>query len=95
MTSLPASMPTSALRPSSAGTMLEPIGADAEHLERHRHRVGGELAAAGAGAGAGDALELGELLVAHLPDGVLADGLEDLLDRDVLAVERPGWIEPE
>ena len=39
---------------------------DAQHLERHRHRVGGELAAARAGAGARDALELGELLVGHL-----------------------------
>ena len=38
---------------------------DAEDLEGHRHRVGGELAAAGAGARARDGLELGELLVGH------------------------------
>ena len=64
-TSWPASTATSAFRPSSAGTMLEPIGLMPEDLEGHRHRVRGELAAAGAGAGAGGALELGELLVAH------------------------------
>ena len=61
--------------------------ADAEELEGHRHRVGGELAAAGAGAGAGDELELGEVLVAHRARGVRADGLEDVLDRHVVAAE--------
>ena len=39
---------------------------DAEDLEGHRHRVGGELPAAGPGARARDRLELGELLVGHL-----------------------------
>ena len=68
---------------------------DAEHLEGHRHRVGGELAAAGAGARAGDVLELVQLLVGHLAGGVRADGLEDVLDRHVLAAgSGPGAIEP-
>ena len=39
------------------------------------------------GAGRGDVLELGQLLVGHLAGGVGADRLEDVLDRDVLALE--------
>ena len=63
---------------------------DAEHLERHRHRVGGELAAAGAGAGARDVLEVDQLLLGDAAGGVGADRLEDLLDRDVLALVAAG-----
>src|SRR5207244_10820472 len=40
--------------------------ADAEELERQRHRVGGELAAAGAGSRAGDALQLVDVVGAQL-----------------------------
>src|SRR3954447_20069338 len=65
-------------------------GADAEHLERHRHRVGGELAAAGAGARAGDVLEVDQLLLGDAAGGVGADRLEDLLDRHVLALVLAG-----
>ena len=57
---------------------------DAEHLERHRHRVGGELAAAGAEAGRRRPPRARvELLVGDLARGVRADRLEDLQDRDV------------
>ena len=35
----------------------------------------------------GDLLERVQFLVAHAPRGVCADGLEDLLDRDLGAVE--------
>ena len=60
--------------------------ADAHHLEGHRHRVGGVLAAARAGARAGRGLDVVEVLVGDLAGGVRADGLEDILDRDVLAL---------
>jgi len=39
-------------------------------------------------------LELGQLLVGHLADRVLADRFEDVDDRDVAALEPPGGIEP-
>ena len=69
--------------------------ADAEEVDHRRHRVRGELAAARAGAGAGDALELVQLLVGHLPGGALADRLEHVLDRHVAGPrKRPGAIEP-
>ncbi len=65
-------------------------GRDAEHLEGHRHGVGGELPAAGAGAGRGGLLQRVQLLFGDLARGELADGLEDLLDGDVVALEVPG-----
>ena len=68
---------------------------EAQELEGHRHRVGGELAAAGAGAGAGVLLELEQVLVGHLARGVGADALEDVLDRDVAALEASRAMEPE
>ena len=52
-----------------------------------RHRVGRELRAAGAGRGAGDALELVEILARHVADRMLADRLEEVLHRDLLAAE--------
>ena len=57
---------------------------DPEHLERHRHRVRGELAAAGAGAGRRGLLDRGQLVVGDPAGGVGADRLEHLLDRDPL-----------
>jgi hypothetical protein len=70
-----------------AGMPVEAGRADPEEIERGRHRVRRELAPARARAGAGDALELVEILVAHLPDGVRADGLEHVLDGDVAPAE--------
>ena len=61
---------------------------DAEELAGHRHRVGGELAAAGAGAGAGVIFEVAQPRVAHLAGRVRADRFEHVLDRDVVALER-------
>ena len=63
---------------------------DPKHLERHRHRVGGELAAAGAGAGARVVLEVEQVVVAEVTGGMGADALEDVLDRHVLAAPAPG-----
>ena len=63
---------------------------DAHHLEGHRHRVGGELAAAGAEAGRRRLLHLAQLLVGDLARGVGADRLEDLHQRDLLAVQVTG-----
>ena len=60
--------------------------ADAHHLEGHRHRVGRVLAAAGARAGAGRGLDVRQVLVGDLARRVRADGLEDVHDRDVLAL---------
>src|SRR5207244_3666871 len=65
-------------------------GRDPKSFERGRHRVGGELTAARARAGTGVALELEEVFVAHLADRMLAHRLEDVADRDVLALELPG-----
>ena len=65
-------------------------GGDAEEVERHRHRVRGELAAARAGARAGDALERMHLGAAHRARRVRADRLEDVLDRDVGALVAAG-----
>ena len=62
----------------------------AEHRDGDRHRVGGELAAACARAGAGVVLEDGEPRSAHLARGVRADGLEDVLDGDVVILEPAG-----
>ena len=62
----------------------------ADRLRHHRHRVGGELAAAGAGARTGGALELMQIRVRHLAGGVLANGLEDVDHRHVLALELAG-----
>jgi hypothetical protein len=63
---------------------------DAEHLERHGHRVRGELAAARAEAGRGDLLDLVQLVLGDAAGGVGADGLEDLLDGHVPAVVAAG-----
>src|SRR5439155_932142 len=63
---------------------------DAKRLERRRHRVRGELTTARSRAGARDLLELIELLVVHLPDGVPSDRFVDVTDRDVLALEAAG-----
>ena len=69
------------------GGFAEARGAYAQELERHRHRIGGELTAARARAGAGGVLEAVERVVVDAPGGVRADGLVDLLERDLLAVE--------
>ena len=60
-----------------------------EELEDHRHSVRGELPAAGPGAGASMILYLLQVLIAHAARRVGTDGLEDLLDRHVAALEAP------
>jgi hypothetical protein len=45
-------------------------------------------------AGAGGLLDRVSSSSVIAPGGVLADRLEDLLDRDVLALVAAGWIEP-
>ena len=62
---------------------------DAEKLAGDRHRVRGELAAARARAGTRRGFEPAQIAVAHAAGGVRADGLEHVLNRDVLAVELP------
>ena len=69
------------------GDPVQARRADPEEIERGRHRVRGELAAARARARAGDALELVQLVGAHAPDGVRADRLEHVLDGHVAAAE--------
>ena len=51
------------------------------------HGVGRELAAAGAGTGTGDRLELFKLAGAQVAGLMLADGLEHVLNGDVLAIK--------
>ena len=87
MTSRPASSAASVLAGNERRDPVQPGRADAEELERRRHRVGGELAAAGAGAGTGDVLELVQLRAGHPPDGVRPDRLEDVLDGHVSPAE--------
>jgi hypothetical protein len=64
--------------------------AHAQRLEGRRHRVGGVHAAARAAAGDGAALDLAEVLLAHLAGAELADGLEDADDVQVLALVAAG-----
>ena len=90
MTSSPIFSATVAFSSSTAGHHRRAAGRDAERLEGAGHRVRRELAAAGAGAGAGDVLELAELLVGDVAGRVGADRLEEVDDRDVLAVEAAG-----
>src|SRR3954447_20972604 len=72
------------------GNPVQARGADPEEVERGGHRVRGELPAACTRARTRSALELVQVLVAHLPDGVCADGLEDVLDGDVAPAEAAG-----
>src|SRR4029077_6238301 len=67
---------------------------NAKRLECRGHRVRRELTATGARAGARDLFELIEFRVVHLPDSVFADGLVDVADRDVLALEPSGHDRP-
>ena len=59
---------------------------EAEEFEHGGHRVGGVLRAASAGARAGVHRDRGELFVVDRAGRVLADGLEDVLNREVAAV---------
>ena len=61
----------------------------ANDLGNTGHGVGGVLATAGALARAGQAFQLGQLGVRHFAGGVLADRLEHVDDRHVLAMELP------
>jgi hypothetical protein len=61
----------------------------AQRGQHHRHRVGGELAAAGTGAGTGVALDGGQFGVVDLAGAMRTDGLEHLLDGDRMVVVRP------
>uniref|UniRef100_A0A0N5A119 Chromosomal replication initiator protein n=1 Tax=Parastrongyloides trichosuri TaxID=131310 RepID=A0A0N5A119_PARTI len=69
------------------GDVIGAHGADAHHRQGHGHGVGGELAAAGAGAGADRALDRLQALVGQGARAVGADGLEHLLDRDLLLAD--------
>ena len=82
--------PTSALRGVHGGDHAAAHRRDAERLEGGRHRVRGELAAAGAGAGQAAPSISCSSSSRHLAGGVRADGLEDVLDRHVLALEFAG-----
>ncbi len=62
----------------------------AQHAQRHRHGVGGELAAAGARAGAGGAFQCMQFLGGHAAGGSLPHGLEHILDGDVAILESSG-----
>ena len=64
--------------------------ADPQEVERHRHGVGGELAAAGARARTCRRLDLVQLGRVDRAGGIGADGLEHVLDGDVAAAERAG-----
>ncbi|MNV16106.1 hypothetical protein D3C71_1068600 [compost metagenome] len=72
------------------GDVVGAHGADAHHRQGHGHGVGGELAAAGAGAGADRALDRLQALVGQGAGAVGADGLEHLLDRDLLLADPAG-----
>ena len=67
----------------SGGDAVQAGGGEADHLERHAHRVRGELAAAGARPWAGGVLKIPELLGGDLPGVVRADRLEDALHRHI------------
>ena len=88
------------------GDAVQARRADAQELERHRHRVGGELAAAGARAGAGDVLERVQLLArrscpaacaptASNTSWMVTSRPRNVPGRDRAAVEdEPGDVEP-
>jgi len=60
-----------------------------QELERHAHRVGGELAPAGSRTRAGVLLHGAELARVDPPRVVRPHGLEDILDGEVAIVEPP------
>ena len=67
---------------------------DPEAVERHRHRVRGEVARARAGPRTRDGLELVQLPAREQPPLLCADGLPDVLDRHLAAVQPPGAHRP-
>ena len=85
--SLPALFRSLGFRRVERGDPVQPRRADAEELERKRHRVGRELAAARAGARTRDALELVHVLRAHRAGGMRAHRLEHVLDGHVATAE--------
>ncbi len=72
------------------GDAAQPEGADPQEVGRHRHRVGGELAAARPRARARPVFHLAEVGVRHAPRRMRADGFEHVLDGDVASREPPG-----
>ncbi len=76
-----------ALRRVERGDPVQACRADAEKLERERHRVGCELSAARTGAWARNALELVHVLRAHRPRGMCTNRFEHVLDRHVPSAE--------
>ena len=68
--------------------------AHAERLEGRAHGVGGVHAAARAAAGDRVALDLAEVLLAHLAGRELADRLEHADDVQVRPFQRPGRMVP-
>src|SRR5712691_11760981 len=69
------------------GNARKPHWRNPEKLADQCHRVRSELSAAGAGPGACGAFKRLELSVSHSTACVLADGFEDVLDRDGMALE--------
>ena len=67
---------------------------ETEAVESHRHRVSGEVAGARAGARACVLLELVEVGARHQPALFRADGLPDVLDRDLAAAPAAGAHRP-
>ena len=67
---------------------------NAEKRDRRGHGVGGELAAARARAGARVVFEFANFFFGHFAGRAGADGLEHVLNRDVVSRKRPGMIEP-
>jgi hypothetical protein len=77
----PRSLGAAALGRVGGGNAPEADRPEPEEVDRDRHRVRGEVAAAGAVARAGLTFELLELLVADAAALVGSDGLPDVLDR--------------
>ena len=87
MTISPARVGRAALARVDGRHVVEAHRRQPQHLARHRHRVGGELAAAGARARTGDVFQRAQVALGDAAGRARADRLEHVLDRDVLAAE--------
>ena len=87
MTISPARAAAPPLRAIDRRHVVEAHRRQAQHLARHRHRVGGELAAARARARTGDVFQRAQVALGHAAGRARAHRLEHVLDGDVLAAE--------